>query len=357
MKFGLWGNRSTASQEESKPGVDFSGKSNDELLDQFRSDNWDNLQTQDRVALIQELENRNAAYQNREAATIVPISGEDYLGARDSRTNTIEIDVEGSPYETLDTYVHESNHAMQEFCVENQTGYDPNTGNLIMVETLRDNEGHLINYENASPRYDMMCNELDSNNKAASVLLAQHERYESDPKYTEYINERLEHYNYVNSQLVEQSEVRFEMQRTDVDKAYQLGTIDDETYSTLNSYIENGQYYDTPAYDSLKVEEELQNEMELLQSKQEELNQDVQPETNDGEETSNSYLGEVPQTEIGTEEVSNTYLGEVEQSETAQSIDEESSESYLGMVDEAQDSSNDASMDSSGQSQGEGGEY
>ena len=161
-----WGSNNHNSEQNAPK--DYSKLSNDQLLDSFKSDNWSQMKENDRVAVIQELENRTAAEQGRESAVVVSSSKVTSYGSYNSTTNQMNINVSNiSSYETLDTFAHESNHAYQTYCVNNGIGYDEYTRNMMGVETARDQNGNLYNYARTSPQYDMQCNELDSNNKAA----------------------------------------------------------------------------------------------------------------------------------------------------------------------------------------------
>ena len=84
----------------------FSGATNDQLLDSFRSSNWNQLASDDRIAVVQELENRAAVLQGREPAHVVPMNDFRYYGSYDDSTNQMKVNVDQnvSPYEG---FVHE----------------------------------------------------------------------------------------------------------------------------------------------------------------------------------------------------------------------------------------------------------
>lgn len=90
----------------------------------------------EKIGVIQEPENRTAAEQGREPAKVVSSSKVTSYGSYNSTTNQMNINVNSfSSYETLDTYVHESNHAYQAPCVNNGIGYDEYTRYMMGVET------------------------------------------------------------------------------------------------------------------------------------------------------------------------------------------------------------------------------
>ena len=90
----------------------------------------------------------------------------------------------------------------------------------MLAESARDERGNLYNYERNGGLYDVQCSEMDSNNVAAEYLLAQRERFENDPAYHEYMNERQEHFQEVNAFLVTHRDQRFTMQMNQTYDAY-----------------------------------------------------------------------------------------------------------------------------------------
>ena len=190
MKF-FWSQSSENSVQSEQGKVDYSTYSKDELLDTFKTENWEKLDDENRIAIVQEMENRTAVEQGRPPAEIVSSYDVGTYGGYTSTNNQISINVSDfSSYETLDTYVHESTHAYQSHCIQTGEGYDDHTLSMMEAEMARDEQGNLYNYARSSPEYDMQCDELDSNNKAATFMLEQRARYEHDPEYRTYIEER-----------------------------------------------------------------------------------------------------------------------------------------------------------------------
>lgn len=242
-------------EQQSEEKIDYSYLSDEDLLDSFKSDSWSNLDERHRVAVVQEMENRNAAAQGRDTATVVSMDDRRYYGQYNAPNNTLSIDVTNvSSYETLDTYVHETNHAYQEFAIKNGSEkYDDHTITMMKVEMARDEHGKLYNYATKSPEYDIQCDELDSNNKAASYLLAEKNRYGKDPKYRDYIKERVEHYKKVSSSLKNESDKRVLLQKNQIETARIQGDISDEEYETLKDNILNLEFQDETVEESYKV--------------------------------------------------------------------------------------------------------
>ena len=281
-----WGsNNHNSEQNEIK---DYSKFSNNQLLDSFKSDNWSQMEENDRVGVIQELENRTAAEQGREPAVVVSSSRVTSYGSYNSTTNQMNINVSNfSSYETLDTFAHESNHAYQTYCVNNGIGYDEYTRNMMGVETARDQNGNLYNYARTSPQYDMQCNELDSNNKAASFVMGEKDRYSSDPAYKDYIAERDSHFKEVNTALDNNQAMRTSMQNDQTYTSYVRGDITEETYNSLSESINDPNPVDPTVVESHTISESLS----MLN---EELNVDINEEM---AEENNSYADGVGVTE------------------------------------------------------------
>lgn len=251
-----WGlNSHNSEQNETK---DYSLLSRDQLLDSFKSDNWSQMKENERIGVIQELENRTAAEQGREPAVVVSSSKVTSYGSYNSTTNQMNINVSNfSSYETLDTFAHESNHAYQTYCINNGIGYDEYTRNMTGVETARDQNGNLYNYARTSPQYDMQCNELDSNNKAASFVIGEKERYSTDPAYKDYIAERDSHFKDVNMALDNNQAMRTSMQNDQAYTSYVRGDITEETYNSLSERINDPNHIDLTVSESHAIGENL----------------------------------------------------------------------------------------------------
>lgn len=226
------------SSNNNSNNIDYSRYSQNQLLDQFKTTNWSAMNESQRVGAIQELENRSAAQQGREPAEVVSASRVTSYGSYNSMSNQMNINVNNfSSYETLDTFVHESNHAYQSYCINNGIGYDEYTRNMMGVESARDENGNLYNYARTSPQYDIQCNELDSNNKAADFLISEKDRYKDDQEYKDYIAERDDHFKYVNTALDNNPGMRTSMQNDQAYTSYERGDISEEQYNSLSEDI------------------------------------------------------------------------------------------------------------------------
>ncbi len=333
MKF-FWSH----SAKDKKQQIDYSSYSKDQLLDSFKSDNWEKLSEENKVAVIQEVENRNASEQGRPAATVVASHDSNLYGSYTSTDNQIKINVSDfSSYEALDTYVHESNHAYQSHCIEAGEGYDDHTLSMMEAEMARDERGSLYNYATTSPAYDMQCNELDSNNKAAAFMLEQRERYENDPSYRDYIEERANHFNQVNSSIENNPEDRARLQNNQAYLAYVRGDITEEQYTSLSDNINNEDFKDTAAAQSQKIgtsmdalNKEYQNENEHTNESDYLGNVQTSSESIDGVE----YLGNT--TEVSSSTSQDSYLGTAysEESSNSTSVSSENSVDNSSSMDD-----------------------
>lgn len=306
MKF-FWSRPARDNEQQ----VDYSSYSKDQLLNSFKSDNWEKLSEDNKIAVLQEVENRNASEQGRPAATVVSANDANIYGSYTSTDNQIKINVSNfSSYEVLDTYVHESSHAYQSHCIETGEGYDDHTLSMMEAEMARDERGSLYNYATTSPEYDMQCDELDSNNKAASFMLEQRARYENDPSYRAYIEERANHFNQVNSSIENNPEDRARLQNNQAYLAYVRGDITEEQYTSLSDNINNENFQDTAATQSQKIgasldalNKEYQNENEHAHGSDYMGNVQTNTESIDGVE----YLGNT--TEVTSSTSQDSYLG------------------------------------------------
>ncbi len=222
-----------------------------QLLYNFKSDQWKNIKTEDKFRLLQEMENRKAAEQGRQALKVVSDSDTRRYGACSGSQLKIHVEdiregediTKVSSYEVLDTFVHETNHAYQEHCIKNQCGdYSDQMRTMLQAEMARDQQGMLYNYAQKGTDYDMQCDELDSNNTAARFLLDQRERYGDDPEYRAYVKERVDHFETVNSNIDTEYESRIGLQANQISRAFACGDITQEQYKNAMENIREPDY-------------------------------------------------------------------------------------------------------------------
>lgn len=223
--------------------------SNEELMSNFRSENWGKLSHSKRIAVLQEVENRNAASQGRKPCTVKPAESKNDYGCYYAHSNRIEVNVNdsikdadgkrisNSSYQVLDTIYHEGEHAHQTNCVKNQIappqGLPETTRDLCKVEDSRgvypkfDKNGNQVG---GVMRYSYCTCELDSNNAAARKVLESGEQFRGDTKYDEYLADRERHFERVSN--FDMSDVRSQ-QNDAVYKAYQNGDISQQKHDDM----------------------------------------------------------------------------------------------------------------------------
>lgn len=187
-------------------------QSNDDLHKNFLHSNWQNLSDAKREKVLQEIENRNAKNQNRDACNVV-ISDKlksNTVGEynRENQKITLNSLDSGRSMAMLDTIYHEGQHAHQHHCIEQKndpTGrYDQKSLNLLEVEFKKNQENNLENGEvvggyynyNKTIKYNNCISERDANLAGMENTTKYHEILKDDPAYKYYVYDK--HNNYLN---------------------------------------------------------------------------------------------------------------------------------------------------------------
>ena len=253
--------RSPNRSPQREPVSDWSRCSGDELLNQFRSENWSKItNSNDRIAILQELENRIAVNQGRSPATVVEMGkNSGFYGAYSGESNRIAVVVQDVPsYEVLDTLIHESNHAFQDYYINATDGLDERSWLMMRAEIARDSDGMLYNYVQTSPLNNMQCCELDSNCQASAFAIFQTERYYSDPEFVKYLESRADYFAKVNDDLDRLSELRSEVQKRQADSAFLSGNLSDRQYVKVLQDFTDENCIDSTVEDSKKMSKNLE---------------------------------------------------------------------------------------------------
>lgn len=183
---------------------DFLNYSDDELYNQFKSENWEKLTNDnDKLALLQEIENRDAKEMQRPPATVIwePRDSE-RLGGWNCRGNIISIKIDDNQYEMLDSLKHEGEHAVQDYSPSSSSKISKEDKDLMNVENEISINGKDIHYRYYDDDlYDLMTSELDSNSKAFLFMSSQQDRFKSDEKFLEYVQGRKEHFEEVADKI------------------------------------------------------------------------------------------------------------------------------------------------------------
>ena len=187
-------------QRQKAPKTRLRSLTDEQLYDKFHEQNWSALKEDARIEVFQELENRNAARQNRPPARVVQEKNQWLLGSYryDEKCDVIRIRVDdvvggkrNSALDQLDSYFHESRHACQKRTPEDvwQDDFSANTGRL---------ENLPYNYMGGGDLYDLQTIEMDSNNAALDRVLELRGRFAGEEQFREYVQNRLEHFRQVN---------------------------------------------------------------------------------------------------------------------------------------------------------------
>lgn len=296
----------------------YSKLSDQELLTNFRSENWSKIKPNDRIAILQEVENRNAATQGRTPCSVSSVNSKNEYGYYTPSNNAIKVNVndyvkgtngpiKNNSYQVLDTIYHEGEHAHQTNCVKNQIGppqgLPQTTRDMCEVENSGNNYKGVISYNNCT------C-ELDSNNAAVKKVMESKELFKDDPEYGEYMKDRERYFERAANRDMSQVHMQ---QSEAVYQAYQAGDIDLQKHDDI---LLNEVNKDQPAFEEAKEisetikQERLQNEQnfsrsvddeELDNQLTEENEEDLASEVNNSEDADNSE--EVDNSEDESEDI------------------------------------------------------
>ncbi|MBO5287672.1 MAG: hypothetical protein J6B34_06055, partial [Clostridia bacterium] len=193
--------------------------SDDELLSQFKDENWTKINKNGRLEILQELEVRNSVYEDRDPAIVT--FGDDmkqgHNGGYSHDRNAIRLNhnyLGKDQFKLLATYFHESRHAQQTNSPEELVGH--RTKLMCELERMprNDNSGKM-NYIGADENYKLyrtQVSEMDSNNYAAAKMLSLSENFKGEEKYYSHLadaegklkeaNEAVERVQYERAQVL-----------------------------------------------------------------------------------------------------------------------------------------------------------
>ena len=301
----------------------YSKLSDKELLTNFRSENWAKLNSTDRIKVLQEVENRNAAEQGREPCLVKSVAGKEQYGCYYPTSNKIEVNVENSiknkdgsitqnnSYQVLDTIYHEGEHAHQTNCVKNNIeppqGLPKTTRDMCEIENSGNNYQGVISYSNCT------C-EIDSNNVAAKKVLESKELFKDDVEFNNYIDDRCEYFERVKNKDMSQVHMQ---QNEAVYRAYSRGDIDMKKHDDI---LLNEVYKDQPAFEEAKLMSERMNNEKMEYSK------DIQ---NDNDVNAPCYSRSIEDTQQVEPTVQSSYETTDQGSDYDDSIDIEEEEQQI----------------------------
>ena len=214
--------------------------SNDELLNCF-SNGWADLKNPQREALLQEV---SARYASAHGVSIPPVTLDEtmprnILGGYGS--GKIDLNPAGlnNPYEALDTVIHETNHHIQAQNAASHTGSTEDRLALFTCEGAAGGYGKGEGSEDEKTYYNLQALEADSNNVGFACLAENFDRFQSDPKYLEYLQGREEHFKTMKDDY-EKNPAKWQ----GMEKAYIMnsgkGGVDLDTRARAIAAVENG---------------------------------------------------------------------------------------------------------------------
>lgn len=231
--------------------VDYSKMTNEELLNQFKNENWKNISTnKQKIDLLQEVENRHAHMYGRAPARVQETSDPSLLGSYNYGYHTISIRLDENPYENLDSIIHEGQHANHTYASTNKMGMSSMDKMMIDLEKLPSTDhskSHYAYYQDANHQdlYNIYSSELNTNNTALSFLISQESRYGKDLLYQEYIIERNEHYNRIYADLTTLSQAKKEALLETSRANYDNRLLNENQYRSIVSHIQGSHYVDS----------------------------------------------------------------------------------------------------------------
>ena len=240
-----------------KETKDYSDYSNHQLFNQFKSIHWKNKTDDEKIAILQEIENREAEEHNRPPAKVVQIYS-NKLGGYSYGTNIIEVKLVNNQFEVLDSLFHESEHANQYRAPINEVSFSENDRKLMKIEDMTSADGvksHYKKYE--SQLYDLMTSEIDANNAAFEKVSSLKKEYINEKKFKEYLAGRKAYFNKVENESNLKSSMKKEALLDTIYGAYVRNEISEKEYQNLQQLITSDKNYDHCAERRTKINEAL----------------------------------------------------------------------------------------------------
>lgn len=241
---------------------DYSQYSEQQLFMQLKSENWNKKADEDKIAVLQEIENREATAHDRPTTKVVQAHGSSYGGYIGS-THIIEIRLTDNQFEDLDTLFHESEHANQNKSPLTSVSFSKNDKKLMQIEDMTSSDGISSHYNKyVASLYKVMTSELDANNVALVKVSSLKNEYKNEEKYQEYLVGRQEYYDgLIDAIDIKSSEKKDALLNT-VECAFDCNQISENEYSELQVLIANTEDYDSCEKRAIEIYDTL-NQVEL----------------------------------------------------------------------------------------------
>ena len=240
-----------------KDTKDYSDYSNHQLFNQFKSIHWKNKTDDEKIAILQEIENREAEEHNRPPAKVVQIYS-NKLGGYSYGTNIIEVKLVNNQFEVLDSLFHESEHANQYRAPISEVSFSENDRKLMKIEDMTSADGvksHYKKYE--SQLYDLMTSEIDANNAAFEKVSSLKNEYIDEKNYKKYLNGRKLYFNKVENESNLKSSMKRDALLDTIYSAYVRKELSEKEYQNLQQIITSDKNYDHCAERRTKINEAL----------------------------------------------------------------------------------------------------
>ena len=280
-----WRNNRTTSPERksifggkniiSSQKQDYSQYSPEKLFQQFNSENWQMLSDEEKIALFQEIENREAMLHNREPAKVVQAYEESY-GRYFNACHIIEIRLTDNQFEDLDTIFHESEHANQYRSPNSEVNFSKDDKKLMLLESTISSDGRTSHYTRYGSLYQIMTSELDANNTALEKVLAEKEQFKDEEKYEFYLTNRQSYYSDLKVIILEKREEKKSALLETAECAYIRNELTEKEYTEIRENIINNSEYDTCEKRALEIDDAFEKAAEQESIKESE--QEYPPE-------------------------------------------------------------------------------
>ena len=242
-----------------KETKDYSDYSNHQLFNQFKSIHWKNKTDDEKIAILQEIENREAEEHNRPPAKVVQIYS-NKLGGYSYGTNIIEVKLVNNQFEVLDSLFHESEHANQYRAPINEVSFSENDRKLMKIEDMTSSDGkdsHYLKYD--KDLYDLMTSEIDANNAAFEKVSSLKKEYINEKKFKEYLAGRKAYFNKVENESNLKSSMKKDALLDTIYCAFVRKEISEKEYQDLQQIITSDKNYDHCAERRTKINEALRD--------------------------------------------------------------------------------------------------
>lgn len=237
---------------------DYSRYSAEDLCSQFKSENWKLLSDEEKIALFQEIENREAVAHNREPAKVIQAFGGN-LGGYNNITHVIKIRLTDNQFEDLDTIFHEGEHANQSRSSNKDVNFSENDKKLIMLEDTISSDGRNDHYHYYTSLYSVMTSELDANNVALQKVLSFKEEFKDEEKYLAYLSSRQKEYEELAADIENKREEKKKALLETAECAYIRRELTEKEFEKIKDNIINNFNYDSCEARTVEINEVLKN--------------------------------------------------------------------------------------------------